>query len=669
MGKNPHFVINVRTGDRKYAGTDANVHIVLHDDAGNRSDEIRLDNFLHDDFERGQEDRFEVGDRQVSSLEKHGRVDQVEFWRDDAGLGSGWFVEKITVENRRTNRLYVFPVFRWIRPFDHYFIRHLDTSLPQDDPHAQQREKELEEKRGTYTYTQKAPGLPAQIHTLPSDEQFSSDYKWDIMKKKIQLVARSKLNHLLSGSWTTLVDIMNVYGNTFPRPRGADRWRNDLYFGLQRTSCQNPYLIELCKAIPEKFPVTHAMLEPLLEGLTIQQALDGRRLFLCDLHVLQDLSVKPGFVCCVPMSLFFLDKDDQLKPVAIQLFQTPGPDNPIFLPTDDETLWTLVKMWYNNADAVHHQSLAHLGFTHLLMEGVVICTNRQLSPSHPVFKLLAPHFLYLLAINTRGVETLISENGWVDKTVTVGKSGMFELISRGINIWRLDVHGTLPEDLKRRGLDDPKVLPCYHFRDDALLFYHAIRKYVTSYVDLYYDTPEKLAGDTEIQRWAAELVMPRDNDKGGCGLLGVPGNGSLTCTDQLVTILTSIIYTCSVSHAAANFPQYDEYGFPPNYPAMLRGQPPTNKEPRTDKDILNALPDRLTTIDMLTITTILSRKGTNSLGDFEVQYIFDPRAMAVVEEFRRDLKKIGEEIKERNTRRLVPYTDLDPAVVPNSISI
>ena len=31
-----------------------------------------------------------------------------------------------------------------------------------------------------------------------------------------------------------------------------------------------------------------------------------------------------------------------------------------------------------------------------------------------------------------------------------------------------------------------KVLPGYHFRDDAILLYDAIHKYVVKYVDLYY---------------------------------------------------------------------------------------------------------------------------------------------------------------------------------------
>ena len=72
----------------------------------------------------------------------------------------------------------------------------------------------------------------------------------------------------------------------------------------------------------------------------------------------------------------------------------------IFVPSDPELTWGLAKMWYNNADAAYHQSLTHLGFTHLLMEGVVVSMHRQISQTHPIFKLLAPHFLYLIAINS-----------------------------------------------------------------------------------------------------------------------------------------------------------------------------------------------------------------------------------------------------------------------------
>ena len=44
--------------------------------------------------------------------------------------------------------------------------------------------------------------------------------------------------------------------------------------------------------------------------------------------------------------------------------------------------------------------LNRLGFTHLVAETLCVGTHRQLSPSHPLFRLLAPHFLYILAIST-----------------------------------------------------------------------------------------------------------------------------------------------------------------------------------------------------------------------------------------------------------------------------
>ena len=35
----------------------------------------------------------------------------------------------------------------------------------------------------------------------------------------------------------------------------------------------------------------------------------------------------------------------------------------------------------------------------MIAETVCVAVNRELSPSHPIYRLLAPHFLYLIAIN------------------------------------------------------------------------------------------------------------------------------------------------------------------------------------------------------------------------------------------------------------------------------
>ena len=64
---------------------------------------------------------------------------------------------------------------------------------------------------------------------------------------------------------------------------------------------------------------------------------------------------------------------------------------------------------------------------------------------------------------------------------------------------------------------------------------------------------------------------------------GVFGDGKFSDLEDLIKVVTSIIFISSVGHSAANFAQYDEYAFPPNYPAFLRGKPPTSKvlEPLT----------------------------------------------------------------------------------------
>ena len=57
----------------------------------------------------------------------------------------------------------------------------------------------------------------------------------------------------------------------------------------------------------------------------------------------------------------------------------------------------------------------------------------------------------------------------------------------------------------------------------------------------------------------------------------MPGEGRFETTEQLCQTLTSIMFTSTVGHAAVNVSQYDEYAFLPNYPAILKGQPPRDK--------------------------------------------------------------------------------------------
>ena len=63
-------------------------------------------------------------------------------------------------------------------------------------------------------------------------------------------------------------------------------------------------------------------------------------------------------------------------------------------------------------------------------------------------------------------------------------------------------------------------------------------------------------------------------------LIAVSGSArgrEIDSVEQIVTIVTSIIYQCSVAHGTAKYQIYDEYAFLPNYPLKMHGAPPNDK--------------------------------------------------------------------------------------------
>ncbi|KAI8773416.1 arachidonate 12-lipoxygenase, 12R-type, partial [Biomphalaria glabrata] len=625
------FTVDVITGKRHRGDVSAGVGMVLFDEAGNASSKVKLQHIFQKHM------TFPISNKDTAELNKDGKISKIEFWADGAHDHATryWHVNKIEVRNNARQETFVFPVQEWVVRNRSYKVRHLDTSLPQleQEEFKVERNDELDEKKRIYELDQKIPNGPVQVKKLPRAEEFGFGAEVDLFFRKGFLDLRSFVLRIFSDSWKSIADVFNIYGHSlcyYPKPKGSDLWTEDVHFGRQRIASINNTVIELVKDLPQNFPVSDDLVGPFLEGLTLDEAIRKKKLFMCDLKVLEGIPVKDNFVLCAPIALFFVDLRGQLKPVAIQLFQNPSPSNPIFTPACPTLTWTLVKMWYNNADAAYHQGLTHLGFTHLLMESFDLATQRNLSRSHPVYKLLEPHFLYLMAINSLALDRLINEDGWVQEVMNYGQKGMLNLIVKELDNWRLDVQGTLPEDLKRRGLDDPTVLPAYYFRDDALLLYNAIKKYVRDYLYIYYSSSDVLLADGELQNWTKELVKERNKSEGGMGIKGMPEK--VNSVEQLEQILTCVIYTCSVGHASANFGQYDEYGFPANYPLCLRGTPPDNPNAiSTEADLLASLPDVATTLDIMKITDLLSVKGTNSLGDFETEYIVDPKGNEVVQ--------------------------------------
>ena len=50
----------------------------------------------------------------------------------------------------------------------------------------------------------------------------------------------------------------------------------------------------------------------------------------------------------------------------------------------------------------------------------------------------------------------------------------------------------LPRVFEQRGVHEPEKLPGFHYRDDALRLWHAIKEYVTKILSIYYHSDEDI---------------------------------------------------------------------------------------------------------------------------------------------------------------------------------
>ncbi|XP_077996826.1 polyunsaturated fatty acid 5-lipoxygenase-like [Glandiceps talaboti] len=656
----PDLIIRVRTGDVTGGGTDASVHLILYNKEGAASREIVLHDTFGFNFEVGDTNRFFIRD-----LRDFCDVVKIEIWRN-AWFGDDWFVDYIEIEDYHTYKRHYFPIHRWVTT-EHLSVHENDSFLPQDDPEPEKRQNELKLKRELYGIGVDS-GLPIMVAHVPKQEEVSFKDKFDMAKIFIKATVSTKAKVVTSlPCWSSLEDIKKLYSPCLPLPKCVSTWKEDWYFGRQRLQGLNPYAIKLCTEIPSNLAVTDEMLKPFLEDMTLDDVIAKKRLFIVNYDFLKDLPTSNDkLVVCAPIGLFFLNNDKDLMPVAIQLFQDKSEDNPVFLPTDPEYTWLLAKMFFNNAETAVHQSLIHLGFTHLVIETFALCTHRHLSPSHPIFRLLGIHFVNVIGINHIALDVLLAPGGWIDAAMSLGRVGMLEIIRRQWKTWRLDVDGTFPNNFKKRGVDDPEVLPSYPLRDDGMLVYNAIKDYVTSIVERHYDKQDKLIEDAELQAWASELSTEPPE---GCGVKGFPGNGSFTSTGDVIEVVTSIITISSLGHAVGNFPQYDQYAFPPNYPAILRGKPPTTKEPLEEKHILTQLPSRNTTLSTMVMVHALTQPSPDILGHSMRKYQSDPIATEAIKKFQATLQEIGYIIEEREKTRKMKYPYLHPTRIPDSINI
>ncbi|MEO1395805.1 MAG: lipoxygenase family protein [Cyanobacteria bacterium J06634_5] len=476
-------------------------------------------------------------------------------------------------------------------------------------------------------------------------------------------------------------------------PAIAAGFEDDDVFVYLRVAGPNPIMLEKIKVLETNFPVTEAQYQAVMGPQdTLQAAGEEGRLYLIDYAIFTN-ALSGSFpeeqkYMSAPIALFAVpagtDSGRQLKVVAIQCDQTPGPDNPVMTPPGPEASeaqtfqWQFAKSMVQIADGNFHEAVSHLGRTHLLIEPFVMATHRQLPKAHPLSLLLRPHFQGTLAINNAAHRKLIAPGGGVDRLLGATIDNDRVLAALGLQSLGFN-DAMLPNQLKARGVDDPACLPVYPYRDDALLLWSAIHDWASAYLGLYYSSDGEVQQDVALQNWASELTVSEGGRLQGFGEPGkttgettgaITGaiTGEIKTLAYLIDVATMVIFTASVQHAAVNFPQYELMGYAPGFP--LAGYLPPTKVTsiQNEQDFIKFLAPLDQAQKQLNLLYLLSSVNYTKLGYYPEKHFTDDKVIAPLQQFQARLEKIEDTIEASNFKR-PPYEYLLPSRIPQSINI
>ncbi|KAJ9555699.1 hypothetical protein OSB04_010313 [Centaurea solstitialis] len=511
-------------------------------------------------------------------------------------------------------------------------------------------------------------------------------------------------------------------------------WDRDDEFCRQTLAGINPYSIRLVtkkdwpikSKLSDYGPTESIITEEIVHRaigsfMTIEEALEHKKLFMLDYHDLllpfvnkvreldgTTLNGKPIRTTLYgSRTLMFLTSTGTLKPVAIELTRPLKKNKDgkvecwrhVYTPHSDAWLWKLAKVHILAHDSCYHQLVSHWLRTHCVTEPYIIATHRCLSKMHPIHRLLSPHFRYTMQINALARQSLINAGGYIEPTFSLGKYSM-QLSSDAYKQWRFD-HEALPADLIERGmavkdLSAPHgiklTIEDYPFANDGLLLWDAIKNWATAYVNHYYPKSNLVESDEELKDWWDDIKTKGHEDK-----KDEPWWPKLKTQEDLIGIVTTIMWVASGHHSAVNFGQYTA-GYAPYRPTIARTKMPN--EDRTEEEtkaflknpeqvLKDCLPSMLQSTTVIPLLDLLSSHSPDEeyIGTkVEAAWEAEPAIKAAFQDFSGRLKELEGIIDSRNLdpnlrnrkgRGSVPYQLLKPFSgpgatgkgVPYSISI
>lgn len=304
--------------------------------------------------------------------------------------------------------------------------------------------------------------------------------------------------------------------------------------------------------------------------------------------------------------------------------------------------WEYVKMCFRGSLITCVTAVDHLLGIHAIVSNFLTTTSReQLSPNHPLRRLIKPFTFRSAYINYSAGMNLFSPGGFLHRAFALSEEGMAQTWKFG---WATLSYEPFPDMVRRMQIDTMKI----PLEEDGVELWAIFHEFVSNYVYLYYPEEQALCADAEVRAFMDEtrrLMPPRAQ------------MGNLNRA-TLVEFLTYSFFMVSAGH---NFlGTVAEYVADPDFcPTVWLEEQPECEQP-------SGLPVYAVRAGL--IMTATGFPQPRLLDDFS-GVMLDDKAKAVCREFREALTKQAAVVDKRNLSRRQPFQALNPRFIELAVSI
>eukprot|EP01084_Bolivina_argentea_P092105 165745_1 len=355
--------------------------------------------------------------------------------------------------------------------------------------------------------------------------------------------------------------------------------------------------------------------------------------FISDFTAVSSFDVKKGYEKYGAAAYFNLD----YKLIAI--YWCHG--NKLILPNDDD--WNHGKWVWKSSMFGHITLIDHMYNTHLVASNsLVINCTKYLPTTHPLRILLKPFVYGAVNVNQKAYRVLISNQGIVNRLWAFE----YETLTKIFAFAQKNYTFKLLTDFTDKSMEnvDDNV---FGFKNDANEFFKIVKKYVQSYLYVYYnnDSEKSLLNDIYINKFSEELSSSLYIDNG------------INNNNQFIDVITELI--CEVTGFHEHVGQVSDYLMSPDWIGCRLRE---NKEICSIQEYTQ----------VLSLAAFTGLKAPLLMDDWSHLIQNDKyytKIKNIYDEWHKDLINLSNKIDEKNKTRIFPTQSMNPRVMECSVSV